>query len=82
LRARWNAVRSILGQSDGNPATLPIDPALVLVAVIEEGLAFVFTADQRDEAGYRAAVAAAVARIGGRRDESGGVRGDSGSQDP
>jgi hypothetical protein len=61
LRRRWTDAAATLGA-----ATLPLDPASVLVATFAEGRPCAVTADQRDEAGYRMAIIAALERIAAR----------------
>jgi hypothetical protein len=64
LRARWAAAAPALGAASAGP---PLDPASTLVAVYDGDRLHAFTADQRDEAGYRAAIAAALERVAARQ---------------
>ena len=66
LRARWQVAAGALG------AELPIDPAVALVAIFVDGRLVPFSADVRDEAGYRAAIRAAAERLAVSR-EAGAV---------
>jgi hypothetical protein len=66
LRHRWAVARDRLLLAEG-AVDLPLSPALVLAAVLDDdGRIVAITADQRDEAGYRAAVRAALERVGAR----------------
>jgi hypothetical protein len=58
LRGRWQAVAPMFGAH-----SLPLDPASTLVVTFDEGRLCAITADRRDEAGYRAAIAHALPRI-------------------
>lgn len=66
LQARWQTVAGALKRSGAISCEPTLDPASTLVAIIEDGCPLAFTADQRDEAGYRAAIAAALARLDAR----------------
>jgi hypothetical protein len=63
LQARWDAVAAELHGQGSAAAALPLDAASVLVATIAGGRTRVYTADQRDEAAYRVAIAAALAHL-------------------
>jgi len=61
LRQRWRAARERI--REGAVMDLGLDPAAVLVAVGDGDRMVAYTADLRDEAGYRAAVRAALERL-------------------
>jgi len=61
LRQRWRAARERI--REGAVMDLGLDPAAVLVAVADGDRMVAYTADLRDEAGYRAAVRAALERL-------------------
>jgi len=59
---RWKAAATALRAGGAGEHQLPIASEAVLVAAIENGRTTAYTADQRDEAGYRTAIRAALAR--------------------
>ncbi len=61
IRRRWAVACSVLSQKVD--CSLPVDPTDVLVAFTRRGRLIAVTADQRDEAGYRAALGYAMGQV-------------------